>query len=392
VLGKVASIVQKNMGNLTTGLTGGGILGMAGGLAGGVLSGLMSKAKNLAAQNTAAAKILNKSPLEINDVNPIKHMTIPNFQYGVVYYPEDVQNLGSGHYLFIDCLRTITSGNVRARDFKGSSKQLNVDIPGALGRAGRNSRLQQSGISKRVTDTQFNLAKNKFFVIPQETSQGFTKSRHTEVADTIVLYTPPGIKTSYSVQHEGTELGALADVLGAASGDLLSRLGEVGTKFGAEIIAAASALTPGPGDLKAAAQKVTGKAFNNNLEMVFKGVPMREFQYTFEFAPKNKRELDSAQKIINLLKFHMHPDLTPQNDFIVPSQFQLTYMYMEKANTYIPKISKCVLKSLDLQHGDENVFSTFVGDDIGAAPIYTKMTLQFAETEIMTKGTINEGF
>jgi hypothetical protein len=89
----------------------------------------------------------------------------------------------------------------------------------------------------------------------------------------------------------------------------------------------------------------------------------------------------------------MHPELSDMgNDFIVPSQFQITYMYMENRNTYIPKISKCVLKSLDLQHGDEGVFSTFAADAFGAAPIYTKMVLKFAETEIMTKGTISQGF
>jgi hypothetical protein len=51
-----------------------------------------------------------------------------------------------------------------------------------------------------------------------------------------------------------------------------------------------------------------------------------------------------------------------------------------------------VLKTLDLEHGDASVFSTFSADEIGAAPIYTKMSLQFAETEIMTKKTIGEGF
>jgi hypothetical protein len=47
---------------------------------------------------------------------------------------------------------------------------------------------------------------------------------------------------------------------------------------------------------------------------------------------------------------------------------------------------------MDLQHGDEGVFSTFAGDSFGAAPIYTKMSLKFAETEIMTKKTMSEGF
>jgi hypothetical protein len=47
---------------------------------------------------------------------------------------------------------------------------------------------------------------------------------------------------------------------------------------------------------------------------------------------------------------------------------------------------------MDLQHGDEGVFTTFAGDELGAAPVYTKMSLNFAETEIMTKKTIAEGF
>jgi hypothetical protein len=76
----------------------------------------------------------------------------------------------------------------------------------------------------------------------------------------------------------------------------------------------------------------------------------------------------------------------------VPSQFQLTFMYLDKQNMYIPKISKCVLTKMDLSHGDESVFSTFASDELGAAPIYTKMALSFSETEIMTKQKIAEGF
>jgi len=47
---------------------------------------------------------------------------------------------------------------------------------------------------------------------------------------------------------------------------------------------------------------------------------------------------------------------------------------------------------MDLEHGDQNVFTTFARDELGAAPIYTKMALSFSETEIMTKQKIAEGF
>jgi hypothetical protein len=47
---------------------------------------------------------------------------------------------------------------------------------------------------------------------------------------------------------------------------------------------------------------------------------------------------------------------------------------------------------MDIEHGDQTIFSTFAAAQNGAAPVYTKMTLKFGETEIMTKTTVNRGF
>jgi len=129
------------------------------------------------------------------------------------------------------------------------------------------------------------------------------------------------------------------------------------------------------------------------MEMVFKSVPMREFNFTFEFAPKNQSELDSVDKIIKLFKFHMQPETLAGSDYFrVPSEFQLTYMYMDKQNGYIPKISRCVLKNMEVDQSPEGVFTTFSADDRGAFPTLTKLTMTFAETEVMTKQKITEGF
>ena len=95
-LGKVANIVQNNLGNLT----GGGLVGIAGGIVG----ALMDKGKNSVQTNAAAAKILNKSPLELSDTSPTAHMKQNPYEYGTVWYPENVQNLGTGHYMLFDII------------------------------------------------------------------------------------------------------------------------------------------------------------------------------------------------------------------------------------------------------------------------------------------------
>ena len=357
-MAKISNIIQQNLSNLI-----GSVSGQVG-AAQGFAANLFNKAKNATQTNAAAAKILNKSPLELTDNGPTSHMKQNPYEYGQVYYPENVMNLGTGHYIIIDVLEVKVMKN-------------EVKVKGV--KTGRNTKLANG--ENRISGASSGI------------NAGVLGSRHSRVSDTIVLYTPPGIKTTYMVNHEGTETGMLGDIAGVKSfTDLGSRAVEIMSKIGAEAGQMITSLIPGAGDLKGTLSKVTGRAFNNNVEMVFKGVPMREFTYNFEFVPKNRGELDSSRKIMQLLRFHMHPELGARNDFIVPSQFQLTFMYLDKRNMYIPRISKCVLKNMDLTHGDDSKFTTFSGDELGAAPVYTKMSLTFAETEIMTKKTMAEGY
>ena len=381
-MSKISNLIQSNLSNL---------LNNVGSTGNAIADAVLNKAKNKMAVNKAAKNILQNSPLEIYETSETGHMRGNFYAYGQVHYPENVMALNSGHYIIIDILETSTIasdlGQYMRKGVVKGLRALGADAAATKAAAKVKKKKYVKGVR---TATGY---EDRITTPSSGINAGFVGDRHTRVSDTIVLYTPPGMKTTYTVNHEGVETGMLGDVLGIQSfSDLAARSGEIMMKIGAEAGAMITSLIPGAGDLKGAISKTTGKAFNNNLEMVFKGVPMREFTYNFEFAPKNRVELDSARKIINLLKLHMHPELGVMNDFIVPSQFQLTFMYLDRRNMYIPKISKCVLKNMDLSHGDDAVFSTFAGDELGAAPVYTKMSLTFAETEIMTKKTIAEGY
>ena len=67
-------------------------------------------------------------------------------------------------------------------------------------------------------------------------------------------------------------------------------------------------------------------------------------------------------------------------------------MYRDSENTYLPRISRCVLKSVDIDYAPEGVISTLPPDEKGAPPTLITMSLQFGETEIMTKETIAQGY
>jgi len=224
-------------------------------------------------------------------------------------------------------------------------------------------------------------------------TQATTKTFHTNISDSIILYTPStDTKFNYSVGYENIDTGLAKQIRGLFDGgDILKKLGDAGGTFTRTIIEAGMNIAlPGFGGL---VQKEFGTAVNPNTEMVFTGVPFRSFSYPFEFAPKSKQEQDSVQKIINLFKFHMMPERKGGGDgkLIVPSEFQITYMYRDGANMYIPKISRCALESMSVDYSPEGVFTTFKADEKGAMPVFTKMDLSFTEMEIMTKETIAIG-
>jgi len=326
-----------------------------------------------------AAKLASKSPLDLSQ-SPVAHMEpVHNpFNYGSVYYPNETSNLGEGHYIIFDVIEhekatTKLPGGViypKSLDTVGETK---------FNKERRLSKLKAQGFQSGdnlLRTTTNRMSQTKFF---------------KNISESIILYTPStNTKFDYSVSYEGVDTNLAKQLKGLfEGGDILGKLGDGAERFFQTVITAGLDIAlPG---FSAVTDKTRGKVVNPNAEMVFTGVPMRTFNFPFEFAPKDEKEKDSIQKIIELFKFHMMPEKRGEGYLKVPSEFQITYMYKDGANMYIPKISRCVLKDMSVDYSPEGVFTTFKGDNMGAHPVLTKMELTFNETEIMTKETIAAG-
>jgi hypothetical protein len=392
-INKVANIIKKNIGNYSSSIGASSFQN--------VISGAT---RGSAAATQAAAKILNKSPLEINDDTPQQLLTRNPYEYGTVYYPQDITNLGTGHYMIFDIFKN-----------KDSVTRLNN---GTSNRSDPTNTVGERDIRAQ------NLERRRVQAASGVRTRGNARQTHAvkQVEDSIVLYTPPQVKTSYGSTFDQAETGLagfLGPQLGAAANNLADRIGKglsgdfkgavsnfdlsKSLQVGGEaakaitrgIVSAGLSLIPGGGDYNSYRTVVSGQAVNPNLEVAFKSVPFRKFSYSFDFAPRNEKEKDQVNKIIQLFKFHMQPDIPSNNQdlyLVTPSEFQITYMYLDNINNYIPRISRCVLESMELDQSPEGVFTTFKGDDGGAFPVLTRISLSFLETEIMTKKRAAEGF
>ena len=107
------------------------------------------------------------------------------------------------------------------------------------------------------------------------------------------------------------------------------------------------------------------------MELAFQNVPFRNFQFEFDFAPKNVKEVESVNKIMQLFKFHMLPDVSNEKYMITPSEFQISYFYRDKKNDYMPKISRCVLTDMSLDYAPEKIRVTAICPGTFNTPMVT---------------------
>jgi hypothetical protein len=360
---------------------------------------------NTANEKEIFAKQYQRSPLETLDMSDTAHL-LPendNLKFGSKYYPSNTGDLmEEGHYMMFYIV-SHNKTNFYGYTSKDGKITQQKNLPTIDHRsedfAGKSTAVTKSG--DRIDNS-----------VLRGQTKGLTSGNlqtHSVLSDAVVLYMPSTVKSTYGADYENanTELAGFlgeqfADIIGG-NGSFFDKVKQGGGAFldAAEplltrALTGALSIIPGVGDINAAIDKGLGRAINPQQEFVFKSVPFRQFSYSFVFAPKNEEEMKSAHDIINLFKFHMLPEfnngLSQGRYFKVPSEFEIRYMYRDRENLYLPKVSRCALTAVDVDYAPQGKFKTFYGDQQGASPVIMNMNLSFTEMEIMTKETIAKGY
>jgi len=207
----------------------------------------------------------------------------------------------------------------------------------------------------------------------------------------ISLYTPQQVKVSHKLNYQAEDVsfagGAIAGFLDTLNAD--RKLAAAGTAVTTKLqqVVAGAGRFAGTGG---AQQAVFGTAVNQNLaEVIFTGLEYRTFQMEFSMMPKSKQEAKHVDEIINTLTYYALPN-RKQNSaqtFDIPAEFNMKYMYYSKENKYIHPALTLALESIDISYGGQK-FATFRGDDRGAQPVRTDVSLTFRELELADRSTL----
>ena len=374
--------------------------------------------------------ILRKGAIEMADVSPTSRLDNDPLAFSSVSYPRDIVNDGTnGHYmLFYINVQNKTKFNYKGPggvDIGGVSVENvaqddTTTLPGSR-TIKQGEEFISNGAVNRVSyqDAQSDLRgkMNKSDLIQLSRNKqnlegnlanSLGNDLTSRVTDSIAIYLPPNVTDSLTQTYNATETGILGFTLAsggkfldqfrnrdmmAASGTALSALGgifeEALKQSGSALI---ETLTQSEGSYELA-NKVFNRGANPYLEVLYGGPQLRTFNYSFKFAPKNEKEKDDVQKIIQMFRFHSAPE--QQNNtmfFTLPSEFDIHYMYQAEdgianENLHYPKIATCVLQSVNTNFTPNGVKSHYDG-----SPVMITMDLSFLETETITKDHINDGF
>ena len=134
--------------------------------------------------------------------------------------------------------------------------------------------------------------------------------------------------------------------------------------------------------------RATGQVFNPNLELLFNGVNLRVFPFTFEFFPRNKEEADEVKLILRRLKYSMLPEKGGAAGIFIsaPYIFQLEYMKGRIRHPFLNRFKPMALTNMSVNYTGSNTYSTFYD----GSPTHIKVQLLFKELNPIYKEDYDE--
>lgn len=241
------------------------------------------------------------------------------------------------------------------------------------------------------------------------------------IGDIIILPMPSNITDSNAVGYGEDKL----DILGAAAGTIAQSVMESGGKLGDEATGgvagvidkafrdklkstgggsalAGVALNAFTRQLAANAASIiganvtaeqlltrsTGQILNPNMELLFSGPTLRQFQFQFKLTPRDQNESYQIKSIIRSFKTNMAPkiegaEVSQGNEkaFVgqaflkTPNIFELHYRKGNRNHPFLNRFKQCALKDMSVNYTGEGVYATYAD----ATPISMVMSLTFQE-------------
>ena len=171
-----------------------------------------------------------------------------------------------------------------------------------------------------------------------------------------------------------------ADAVGQGMKQLVGDKGSI-SAINAIFASAAVNVFGGTTDPTKILSRQTGAVLNPNMELLFNGVQLRQFSFSFDFAPRDKEESVVIRSIIRAFKKSLNAKNSSTGEsssglFIKsPDVFQLTYKTGAESHAFLHKFKPMALLNIAVNYTGAGTYATYDN----TAPVHTKIDLTFQE-------------
>jgi len=231
-------------------------------------------------------------------------------------------------------------------------------------------------------------------IILKTSSQTLAESGNlTRPIYSILLPMPQGISDTNMTDWGDDSLNPLAaigtqvaettmtgDPLGAIN-RLMSQVQNVGANGQSAAISFMSAMAANNFNANVSGEgllaRSSGQVMNPNMELLFKGVQLRSFNFSFNLAPREEKEAIAVKNIIRAFKKSMAARTGAGKGLFVssPNIFQLEYRSGNKKHPFLNSFKPCALTNMAVDYTASGAYATY--ED--ATPVHMKLTLSFQE-------------
>jgi len=171
------------------------------------------------------------------------------------------------------------------------------------------------------------------------------------------------------------------EAIGGGFSELMDKVGAgVDANTQKAIVAAIAAYGVGSSP-ESLVTRATGQILNPNLELLFSGVNLRSFPFTFDFAPRSYDEAMMVKRIIRAFKSSIVPRTnrgkTIASGVFVssPMIFQLEYKKGRQKHPFLNQFKPCALTDIQVNYTGSGTYATYHD----GTPVHIQMSLTFKE-------------
>ena len=253
------------------------------------------------------------------------------------------------------------------------------------------STVLQTGLTSQADNYQNKTILDTIILpIPQNIQDSNGAGWGEDRLNTLAAY---GVGAATDVITSGSYLEGIVNAVKKAAGDVttIAQTGEGNTLTNTFFASKAANILGANTSFEGLLARSSGQILNPNTELLFNGVKLRSFNFSFDFAPRNATEAEQVRRIVRTFKKRMSPttssvtvtanDQTSQTSnglFLKsPDVFQLKYMSGSSEHPFLNKFVIAALTNMSVNYTGSGTYMTY--SDGLKSPVHMKMDLSFQE-------------